>query len=408
MADESSPGQNRSNTRRNLLFTERVDLIIRILLMTAIAVGCWFVIRPFLTAILISAVVAVVTWPLFASIRSRVGKTTTPASAIMVLGLIVCVLIPLSFILIAVAQQMPAAVELVVSFLKNPEPILLAIKDIPYAGSWLYSQLVVLIDPSTFSHTIEKIIEPASQVVLSSALSAGNILFQLALVTFIVFFFYKDGFWIQEKIGMLLRKVSGGISTEIASILTNTTRSVVFGIAGTAVGQGVVAYVGFIIADVPGAILLASTVCILSIVPIGPPLVWGPAAVWLYFSGETGWAVFLILWGTLAVSSVDNFLKPILISRGTSLPISIVFLGVFGGVIAFGFLGLILGPLLLALGLALLQAWLKNPIAKSLRIVRNESFAAGTEILEDEHEKHHHASLKRKKKKNLLDDSLSQ
>lgn len=407
MADESSPVQNRDKARKNLLFTERVDLIIRILLMTAVAVGCWYVIRPFITAILISAVVAVVTWPLFSAVRARIGKTTTPASAVMVAGLIVCVLIPLSFILIAVAQQMPAAVNIVVSFLKNPEPILRAIEDIPYAGPWLYSQLAVLIDPSTFSHTIEKIIEPASQVVLRSVLNAGNILFQLALVTFIVFFFYKDGFWIQEKIGVLLRKVSGGISTEIASILTNTTRSVVFGIAGTAVGQGLVAYVGFLIADVPGAILLASTVCILSIVPIGPPLVWGPAAVWLYFNGETGWAVFLLAWGTLAVSSVDNFLKPILISRGTSLPISIVFLGVFGGVIAFGFLGLILGPLLLAVGLALLQAWLKNPIAKSLRIVRNEQ-ASGGGLPDEEPEKLHHATLKRKKKKAPVEEHFSE
>lgn len=365
--------------------------------MSAVAVGCWFVIRPFITAILISAVVAVVTWPLFSSIRSKIGKTTTPASAIMVIGLVTCVLIPLSFILIAVAQQMPAAVNIVVSFLKNPDPILRAIEDIPYIGPWIYSQLVLFIDPSTFSHTIEKIIEPASQVLLRSALNAGNILFQLALVTFIVFFFYKDGFWIQEKIGVLLRKVSGGISSEIAAILTNTTRSVVFGIAGTAVGQGLVAYIGFLIADVPGAVLLASTVCILSIIPIGPPLVWGPASIWLYFNGEVGWALFLASWGTLAVSSVDNFLKPILISRGTSLPISVVFLGVFGGVIAFGFLGLILGPLLLAVGLALLQAWLKNPIAKSLRIVRSESSESNADFY-DEPEKIHHATLKRKKK----------
>ena len=97
-------------------------------------------------------------------------------------------------------------------------------------------------------------------------------------------------------------------------------------------------------------------------VPMGPPLVWGPVAVALYLKGETGFAIFLALWGTLAVSSVDNFLKPMLISKGTPLPMALVFLGVFGGVIAFGFLGLILGPILLAVGLSMLQAWLKHPI----------------------------------------------
>ena len=72
-------------------------------------------------------------------------------------------------------------------------------------------------------------------------------------------------------------------------------------------------------------------------------------------------AAFLVVWGTLAISSVDNFLKPVLIARGSSLPLALIFLGVFGGVIAFGFLGLILGPILLAIGLSMLQAWLRNP-----------------------------------------------
>ena len=102
-------------------------------------------------------------------------------------------------------------------------------------------------------------------------------------------------------------------------------------------------------------------VFVLSIVPVGPPLIWGPAAIWLYSNGDPGMAAFLVLWGTLAVSSVDNFLKPVLIARGSSLPLALIFLGVFGGVIAFGFLGSILGPILLAVGLSMLQAWLRNP-----------------------------------------------
>ncbi|MBS5218050.1 MAG: AI-2E family transporter, partial [Sutterella wadsworthensis] len=133
---------------------------------------------------------------------------------------------------------------------------------------------------------------------------------------------------------------------------------------GTAIGQGLVAGIGFWIADVPGLLVLSFAVCVLSVIPIGPPLIWGPAAIWLYTQGELGMAVFLVLWGTLAVSSVDNFIKPILISRGTSMPIALIFLGVFGGVLAFGFLGLILGPLLLAIGLALFTAWLKRPVIR--------------------------------------------
>ena len=116
----------------------------------------------------------------------------------------------------------------------------------------------------------------------------------------------------------------------------------------------------FAAASAPEAISFA--VCVLSVIPIGPPLIWLPAAVWLWSKGELGMAAFLVLWGTLAVSSVDNFIKPLLIARGTSMPIALIFLGVFGGVLAFGFLGLILGPLLLAVGIALFSAWLKRPV----------------------------------------------
>ena len=126
--------------------------------------------------------------------------------------------------------------------------------------------------------------------------------------------------------------------------------------------QGIVAGIGFWIAGMPGTILLGFAVTALSVVPVGPPLVWIPCAAWLYSQGEIGYAVFLVVWGTLAVSSVDNFLKPILIARGTPLPLALVFLGVLGGLMTFGFLGLILGPVLLSIGMALLQAWLKRPL----------------------------------------------
>ena len=119
----------------------------------------------------------------------------------------------------------------------------------------------------------------------------------------------------------------------------------------------------------------------MSVVPIGPPLVWGPVAIWLYAQNEIGLALFMIAWGTLAVASVDNFLKPLLIARGSSLPLSLVFLGVFGGVIAFGFLGLILGPVLLAVGVAMIKTWLSQKARK--RIAKDVSITFAMPKFED-------------------------
>ena len=103
---------------------------------------------------------------------------------------------------------------------------------------------------------------------------------------------------------------------------------------------------------------------VLSLVPIGPPLIWGGAALWLFNGGHAGWGVFMLVWGVLLISGVDNVVKPMLISRGSSLPFLLVLLGVLGGVLAFGFVGLFVGPTLLAVGYGLLRGWTGTPPEK--------------------------------------------
>jgi predicted PurR-regulated permease PerM len=135
---------------------------------------------------------------------------------------------------------------------------------------------------------------------------------------------------------------------------------VVNGVIGTAAAQAVLALIGFLIAGVPGALVLGIVTFLLSLIPMGPPLVWIPATAWLAWKGEYGMAVFLGCWGTFIISGVDNVLKPYLISRGGNLPLVIVLLGVFGGLIAFGFIGLFIGPTLLAVAYSLLTDWSKS------------------------------------------------
>ena len=242
-------------------FTERIDLIIRIVFMVVVAVGCYLVLEPFLTAILIAAVLAVVTWPVFNKLRSGMRQSSTAAASVMVLSIVVLVLIPLSFLLVALAQQVPRGVQAAAAWLKDPLPILQAVQSIPYAGDWLYGELVSAIDPQTFAHTMQRILEPLSTWVLNAAVNVGSGVMQLAFVTFIVFFFYRDGSWFADRISAVVERVSGGIAEEITKILVNTTRSVVFGIVGTAIGQGLVAGIGFWIAGVPGVLILSFAVC---------------------------------------------------------------------------------------------------------------------------------------------------
>jgi predicted PurR-regulated permease PerM len=130
-----------------------------------------------------------------------------------------------------------------------------------------------------------------------------------------------------------------------------------YGLLGTAVAQGSVAMIGFFIAGVPAALLLGVITSLFSLLPIGPPLVWGGAAIWLFYQGSVGWGIFMLLWGFFLISTVDNVVKPFLISRGSHLPFILVFFGVLGGVLAFGFVGIFIGTTLLAVGFSLMQEW---------------------------------------------------
>jgi predicted PurR-regulated permease PerM len=138
-----------------------------------------------------------------------------------------------------------------------------------------------------------------------------------------------------------------------------------YGLIGTSVAQGVVATIGFVIAGVPGALMLGIATATLSLIPIGPPLIWGGAVIWLFYQGTVGWGIFMFLWGLILISGVDNMVLPLLLSRGSSLPFILILLGVMGGVIAFGFVGIFIGPTLLAVALSLTQQWAARPLTAS-------------------------------------------
>jgi len=102
----------------------------------------------------------------------------------------------------------------------------------------------------------------------------------------------------------------------------------------------------------------------LSVVPMGPPLVWVPAAIWLFYQGSIGWGIFMIIWG-LGVSSIDNVLKPLIISRGSDMPFVLILFGIVGGALAFGFIGVFLGPTLMAIGFRVLAWWSNRPTVEA-------------------------------------------
>jgi predicted PurR-regulated permease PerM len=212
-------------------------------------------------------------------------------------------------------------------------------------------------DSAKFLAVVKRFVEPASHRLLGLGVVLGSGLIQLALSIFIAFFLFRDGVTAAEQLKGAIVRIGGERGVFLLDLAANTVRGVVYGILGTALVQAVVAGIGFMIAGVPGAGVLTLLTFFLSVVPMGPPLVWIPAAGWLFHEGSTGWGIFMVIWG-IGVSSIDNFVKPWLISRGSDMPFLLILFGVLGGAVAFGFIGVFLGPTLLAVAYRIIQEWL--------------------------------------------------
>jgi predicted PurR-regulated permease PerM len=172
-----------------------------------------------------------------------------------------------------------------------------------------------------------------------------------------VFLFYRNGESAARRLAFTLNQIGGARGSHLLEVAGTTMRAVVYGVLGTALLQGVLAGAGFMIADVPGAALLGFFTFVVAVLPGGPLLVAAPAIFWLYHRGSGGWAIFIVVWMAI-VGSLDHVVRPVLIARGGSdTPLVLIIFGVLGGAMAFGLVGLFLGPTLLAVGYKLFDEW---------------------------------------------------
>ena len=195
------------------------------------------------------------------------------------------------------------------------------------------------------------------QELIAAGLSLGNAVVQLILAVLTAFFLYRDGTAARRGLIAAGRRIAGEQAPHLLRVAYATINGVVYGVLGTALAQALLILIGLWVTGIPGALLLGLVLFLLALIPFGPVLVWGPAAVWLHLEGHIGWAIFVAIWSIAAGLVTDNVLRPYLISRGSDLPLILILFGVVGGAVAFGALGLFLGPTLLAVGYELIRAW---------------------------------------------------
>jgi predicted PurR-regulated permease PerM len=333
------------------------DRALALVALGLIIVGCFLVLRPFLTAILWAAILAVTLFPLYERLRARmpVWSASLVSVALIAVGMIAPFAI-VGFEIADNAERVGAWIRAAVQA-GPPDP-----------PEWLGALPVVgprLVEAwAGFAHDTAKVVaalrqfvEPAQRYLVAGGATLLNGVVQLSLSVLIAYFLFRDGEAIMRRIETGVERLAPHRGRRLVRAAIDTIRGVVIGILGTAIAQGVLAAIGFWIAGVSAAPLLGFATFLLSPVPVGPPIIWGAVGFVLIQQGDTAWGLFVLAWGTLVVSMVDNVIKPMIISKGAQLPFILVLLGVLGGIVAFGFIGVFVGPVLLAIGYSLAREW---------------------------------------------------
>jgi predicted PurR-regulated permease PerM len=358
MADEL--GQPADDQRRDA--TARMALIERSILMllfVGLFIGVLAIVKPFTTAILFGAALSTAAWPLRqALVRHGLGRGL--AAALLLLLSLVLVVLPMLVLAPHLADQMVRGAQGVQAYFAATPEQPAWIKSLPLGGRRLGAAWDRVVE---VKGNLRALLEPYTanleQVMIGVARALADSLVQVLLSLIVATMFWTNGDALVAVLHEALRRLGGPIAERALDVAAGAIRGVAYGVVGTAAIQAVLLAIGLAVASVPGVAMLGFVALLLAISQIGGPLlvlIWGGAAWWLFAQDHQAWGAFMIVWG-IFVSAIDNFVKPWLIGFGVEMPMSLTILGVFGGFIAFGFLGMFIGPTLIAIMFTLVQAW---------------------------------------------------
>jgi predicted PurR-regulated permease PerM len=300
-----------------------------------------------------------VSWPLHRLIKKLFVNRQTLAALTTTLLLTSVIVIPLvwaSFLLqaeiVEIYRNLPALLE------KKPTLPEFAVR-IPYIGKELGN---LFGQTDSLRELLRMQVLPwlgqHSANVVNVLGGVGYNAAKLGFALLTAFFLYRDGPEVTGQVRKVLRMMLGERLEAYIATTEETLKAVVYGIVLTAVAQGVLAGAGYWFVGLRTPILLCVVTTFFAMVPFGTPVVWITASLWLFANGQHWEAVSLALWGSLVVSWVDNIIRPLVISGATRIPFLLVFFGVLGGLARFGFIGLFLGPVILAISFAVWREWL--------------------------------------------------
>jgi predicted PurR-regulated permease PerM len=365
MAIELSAARDDAHVAAATGNTQLLERFVLLLLFAGLLLGILAVLRPFTTAILFGAILAIAGWPLRDYLLRRGLGPGLAATLLLVLALAV-VALPLMAVAPGLGDRLTQGASRLQNYIASTPQVPSWLAGLPLIGERLARMWnKVMLAGGDIRTALEPYSDALRQALIDAAAALGQSVLQIILSLVVATFFWVSGDALVATLRDILRRLAGETADATLDVAAGAVRSVAYGVVGTAVIQAVIMAIGLAVAGVPGAVLLGFVTLLLALSQIGAPLiivVWAGAAVWLFGQDQQGWGIFMIFWG-LVVTVIDNFIKPFLIGVGVEMPLSLTILGVFGGFVAFGFLGLFIGPTLIAIGFTLLEAWRGRPAA---------------------------------------------
>lgn len=335
--------------------------VFQIAIIALLVMSCLRVIQPFLGALTWASIIAISAWPLHCRLRQKLGERHKLAALLIVLALALALAIPIGLMALTLADTLPHLSGLTHDLTQLTLPNAPAwLANIPVVGESLQKLWgSVQADLPGFFEKIRPAVNQGALWLLSGGANLSLSLLEIVLAIIVSGLLLINGDRLWDMVELIVIKLGGAPAGELPDVIARTIRSVTTGVVGTALAQTILCVIGLLIAGVPGALVLGFLCFIVAVAQMPTLIVWLPAAAWVFYTGNTGLGIFLLVWGFLLINTIDNILKPLLISQGAQMPLSLIFLGVIGGLIAWGVIGLFIGPTLLAVALTMLRHWLR-------------------------------------------------
>jgi predicted PurR-regulated permease PerM len=335
---------------------------LQLLFLGALIAASFWILRPFLVALAWATMIVIATWPLLLHAQAWLGGRRSLAVAVMTMVLLLILVVPLYFGIDAIVgnAERIAGWSKSLATLTIPQPPAW-IEGLPVIGAKLTArwQQLAAAGPEEAAARLAPFVRTLVLWFVGQIGSLGLLVLQFLLTVIIAAILYTNGETAARGVGRFARRLAGPQGESAVHLAAQAIRGVALGVVVTAIVQSGLAGIGLAIVGVPFAAILTALMFILAVAQVGAGPVLIPAVIWVYVKSGVVWGTGFLVWAIFCMT-FDNFLRPLLIKRGADLPLLLVFAGVIGGLIAFGVIGLFIGPVVLAVAYTLLVDWVSE------------------------------------------------